>query len=322
MKAIQYHRYGFPEVLQLREVEKPAPGDNEVLVKVASTTVTPVDCVFRRGDDFMARLFTGLTKPRNPVPGSELSGVVEEVGKDVTLFEVGDEIFGGGPATNAEYTCLEEEGPIAIKPSNLTFEEAAAVPYGILTALPFLRDEGDIQAGQRVLINGASGSIGTYAVQLAKHFGADVTGVCSSANVELVQSLGADEVIDYTREDFTERKNTWDVIFDTVGKSSFSRCKRALKKEGKYLTTVLNFSTLPRMMWTSIVGDKKAIFAATGLRSTKEQWKDVLFIKKLIEDGKLKPVIDRTYLLEQTAEAHRYVEEGHKTGNVVIKVSR
>ena len=322
MKAIVQTKYGPPEVLQLKEVEKPAPKDNEVLVKVFATTVGAADCHFRKGDPFISRFFsedgfhpTGLTRPLNPIPGFEIAGEIESVGKDVKLFKEGDQVFGEASGANAEYKCLPEEGVLVIKPTNMTYEEAAAVPSGVLTALPYLRDTGNIQSGQKVLIYGASGSIGTYAVQLAKHFGAEVTGVCSTTNLEMVKSLGADEVIDYTKEDFTKSGQTYDIIFDTVAKSSFSRCKSSLEKRGVYLKT---FPTLANL--TSKIGSKRAMFAAVGMRPPSEKSKDLIFVKELIQEGKMKPVIDRRYPLEQIAEAHRYVETGHKKGNVVITV--
>lgn len=220
--------------------------------------------------------------------------------------------------THAEYKCVSEEGVLAIKPANTTYEEAVGVVYGALTALPFVRDKAHIRSGQKVLIHGASGSIGTVSIQLAKYFGAEVTGVCSGANIKLAESLGADHVIDYTKEDFTKTGQTYDIIFDTVGKSSFSRCKAALKQGGVYLTTVPSPAILLQMLWTSKFGGKKAIIAFTGLRSASEKTKDLLIIKELVEAGKLKSVIDRRYPLEQTAEAHRYVETGRKKGNVII----
>jgi NADPH:quinone reductase-like Zn-dependent oxidoreductase len=293
MKAVVHTEYGSPDVLEIKEAERPTPVANEVLVKVHATTVTPVDCIFLGGDDFLARLFTGITKPKNPVRGAELSGVIEAVGKNVNRFKVGDRVFGGGSG-HVEYICLSEDGPLEKIPDNMSYEEAAAVPYGVLTALPFLRDSGNIQSGQKVLINGASGSIGTYAVQLAKFFGAVVTGVCSGANVELVKSLGADKVIDYTKEDFTENGETWDIIFDTVGMSSFSLCKNTLSENGIYLTTVLSFAILPQMLWMSKFGSKKVIFSATGLRTPEEQAKDLNFIKGLLEAG----TSHRTLLLD------------------------
>jgi len=263
----------------------------------------------------------GFRKPRNKILGHELAGEIESVGKEVKLFRKADQVFGStglGSGTYAEYICLPEDGVLVIKPANMTFEEAAAVPSGALTALPFLRDKANIQSGQKILINGASGSVGTYAVQLAKYFGAEVTGISSTVNLELIKSLDADEVIDYTKDDFTKNGQTQDIIFDAVGKSSFSRCKNLLKHRGIYLTTVLTPAILLQMLWTSKIGNKKAMIAFTGLRPAIEKTKDLIFFKELIEAGKIKSVIDRRYPLEQTAEAHRYIEKGHKKGNVVI----
>ena len=323
MKAIVCTRYGTPDVLQLKEVEKPTPKDNEVLIRVYATTATAAHGMMRKGRPFIGRFFTGLTRPKNPIPGTELAGKIEAVGKDVKLFKKGDQVFGEtgvGGGCYAEYICLAEGEPLAIKPTNLTYGEAAAVLDGASTALHFLRDKGNIQSGQDVLINGASGSVGTSAVQVARYFGAEVTGVCSTTNVELVESLGADKVIDYTREDFTRTGQTYDIIFDTVGKSSFSRCKGSLKHIGVYLSTVPTLAIYPQMLWTSKIGSKRAIIAAAGLRSSSEKTKGLVFLKELLEAGEIKPVIDRRYPLKQTAEAHRYVDKGHKKGNVVIAV--
>ena len=324
MKAIVYTKYGSPDVLQLKEVEKPVPADNEVLIKLHATTVETTDAIFRQGSTPSARMFTGLLKPKFTIPGSEFAGEIEAVGKDVTRFKVGDQVIGSdgaGFSANAEYKCLPEDGPMALKPGSMTYEEAVSIHPGALTALPNLRDAAKIQPGQKVLINGASGSIGSSAVQLAKYFGAEVTGVCSTANVDLVKSLGADVVIDYKKEDFTRTGQTYDIIFDTVGKSSYSRCKRALKPGGIYLTTVVTPTILRQMLWTSKFDSKKAKIVFAGLRTASEKNQDLAFFRELVEAGALKPVIDRCYPLEQIAAAHRHVDTGHKKGNVVITVA-
>ena len=325
MKAIVYREYGPADVLQLEEVEKPVPKENEVLIKVYAATVTSGD-VNARGFTFvpkgfgpLPRLMFGIRRPRKPILGTELAGEIEAVGKDVTLFEPGDRVFGIGSSVfgaYAEYVCRPEDGPLVRMPADTTYEEAAPLAGGAGTALYFLRDKANIQSGQKILIYGASGGVGTAAVQLAKYYGAEVTGVCSTANLELVKSLGADKVVDYTKEDFTESGETFDIIYDAVGKLPFSKCKSSLKPNGIYLDGASGPSGFARMGWTSITGGKKV------LAGTPEERKEELnFLKELVEAGKLKAVIDRRYPLEQTAEAHRYVDKGHKKGNVVITVA-
>jgi len=317
MKAIVYTKFGPPDVLQLQEVEKPSPKDNEVLIKIVATTVVKEDPDMRASPGF-----NGFLKPRHPILGQELAGEIEATGKDVTRFKQGNQVFGIDMfGAYAEYKCMPENGALAIKPANISYEDAASVPNGALTALPFLRDKGKIQSGQTALIYGASGSVGAAAVQLAKYYGAKVTGVCSTANLEWVKSLGADQVIDYTQEDFTENGKTYDIIFDTVGKRSFSECKGSLTDAGIYLTTVPTPVIMLQALWTAKSGSKKVKFVAAGLRPAREKIKDLVFLTKLIEAEKIRPVIDRCYPLEQMAEAHRYVEQGHKKGNVVITVA-
>ena len=322
MKAIVWTKYGPPDVLQLQEVEKPTPKDNEVLIRICAATVGAWDCEARNLKFppflwFPMRIYLGLARPtRVNILGQELAGEVESVGQDVKLFKEGDRVFaatGFGFGANAQYKCLPEEGALAIKPANMAYEEAAAVPVGGLEALHFLR-KGNIRSGQKVLIYGAGGSIGTAAVQLAKYFGAEVTGVDSTEKLDMLRSIGADHVIDYTREDFTKSGQTYDVIFDVVGKSSFSNSTRALKKNGRYLLANPGLSQMIRGRWTLRSGKKVIVGAAS------PKAKDLLFLKDLIEAGKIKSVIDRCYPLEKTAEAHRYVESGHKKGNVVITV--
>lgn len=325
MKAVLHTKFGPPDELQVKEIEKPVPADNELLIKVRATSVTSTDCNVR---DFTfvpgvfqipARLFMfGVFKPRINILGIDIAGEIEAVGKNVRRFKEGAQVFGTpGLAfgAHAQYTCVPEDAVLAIKPADMAWQEAAAIFLGASTALFFLREKGDIQAGHKILIYGASGAIGTYAVQLAKHFGAEVTGVCSTANLEMVKSLGADKVIDYTKEDYVESGDSYDLILDTVGKTSFSHGKRALKKNGIFLPVVMNLTELVQIVWTSMRGGKKVKGGVAG-----ERVEDLEFLKELFEKGELKPVIDRCYPLDQTAEAFRYVENGHKKGNVVITV--
>jgi NADPH:quinone reductase-like Zn-dependent oxidoreductase len=318
MRAVVYDRYGPPDVLRLEEVERPVPKDDEVLVKIHATTVNRSDCGWRSAQPFITRYFLGLRRPRRSILGSELAGEVEAVGAAVSQFEVGDHVWGvNGFGAHAEFICMREDRPLAHKPAGMTFEEAASVCDGALIALACLR-KGDLRKGRSILIYGASGSIGTAAVQLAKYFEADVTAVCNTKNVELVRSLGADTVMDYLQEDFTKNGETYDVVFDAVGKHSFRKCRRSLKPGGIYIETDLGF------MWhvpilalvTRWIGDKKVTLGIS--RYTK---KDVLFLKELIEAGSYRAVIDRRYPLEDVVEATRYVEMGQKTGNVVLTLN-
>ena len=323
MRAVVYERYGPPEVLQLRDAPKPAPADNEVLIRIHATVATPSDCAFRAARPFIVRGFTGLTRPKNVILGTVPAGEVEAVGKVVTRFRPGDRVFGASNTkfgAYADYVCVPENGILSTMPEGMSSEDAAAISEGFLTALPFLRDKGGIGSGSKVLINGASGNVGVMSVQIARHFGAEVTGVCSTANVDLVRSLGADHVIDYTREDFAGSGETWDVIFDTVAKSSFARAEKALKPDGVYLVTAVSPAVLLLVLWTHIKGGKKARNAATGLRKPAQQVADLELMKELYTAGELKAVIDRRYPLAAMAEAHRYVETGRKKGSVVITV--
>jgi NADPH:quinone reductase-like Zn-dependent oxidoreductase len=329
MKAMVYTKYGPPDVLELKEVEKPTPKDNELLIRIYATPVNFGDITAR---DFkrkftprtfsmpsplwlLARLEFGFSKPRKNILGSELAGEIEAVGKDVTRFKAGDQVFayrGSKMGANAEYLCMPENGLVALKPSNMSYAEAATIPYGALTALTLLRNV-NIQPGQNVLINGASGAIGSAAVQLAKHFGANVTGVCSTPRIDLVKALGAARVVDYTQEDFTQNGETYDLIFDILNKTSLARCKSSLKPNGRYLLASFKTRQLFQALWTSVFSSKKVICALSN-----EKTEDLMFIKELVEAGKIISVIDRCYPVEQTAEAHRYVESGQKTGNVII----
>ncbi len=328
MKAVVYTEFGPPEVLHLEEVEKPAPKEDEVLIKIHSTSVTTGDSNARGfthvppGFGPLPRLMFGITGPRIPTIGADLAGEVEAVGKNVKSFNIGDQVYGidgNNLRAYAEYVCRPEDGALAIKPANLSYEEAAVVPFGATTALYFLKEKGNIQSGQAVLVNGASGGVGNYAAQLAKHFGAEVTGVCSTKNVEFVKSLGADKVIDYTQEDFTKSDATYDIIFDVVGgEISFSKVRGSLKKNGYFLAVAGGLKEAFQMPWTSVIGDKKVVFGGGTASETKA---NLDFLRELIEAGHLKAVVDRVYSLEEIVEAHRYVDKGGKRGNVAITVA-
>ena len=318
MKAIVYTRYGPPEVLQLKEVEKPTPKDNEVLIKIRATTVNRTDCGFRKPEyPLIIRLINGFLRPKRTILGSELAGEIEQIGKDVKTFRPGDKVFGLSTSqfgAHAEFICLPETCSITTMPANMSYEEAAAVCDGAYLALSHMKKI-DFKKAKKILINGASGSIGSAGVQLAKYFGAEVTAVCNTKNMELVKSLGADEVIDYTKEDFTTTGQRYDVVIDAVGKSSFFRCKQLLNKGGLYFSTELGFlvQNIFLALLTPLIGDKKVIFPIP-----KDRKEDIVFFKELIEAGKYRAVIDRRYPLEQIIEATRYVETGQKAGNVVL----
>ena len=321
MKAIVYKKYGLPNVLEPAEIVKPSPKANEVLIKVKATTVTAADCMMRRGDTLLSRILLGYGRPKEKfqILGTEFSGIIESIGPSVKKFRIGDEIFafrGFGTGCYAEYKCMSENGSLAKKPTIMSFEEAATVVDGATTALFFLKEKANIQKGQKVLINGAAGSIGTFAVQLAKYFGAEVTGVCSSGNIELVKSLGANKVVDYSKEDFAKSGDSYDIIFDTVGKSSFAHCRNALKRNGKYVVTRMSIKHVLQSFLTKFGNQKRVIFAMS-INKTEA----LNFIRTLIEEGKLKTIIDNQYPLEKLCEAHAYVEKGHKKGNVVITVT-
>lgn len=331
MKAIVRTEYGAPNVLHLKEVEKPTPKDNEILVRVYATSVNFGDLMARNFKAISPREFNmpfflwlpakiafGLGKPIITVLGSELAGEVEAVGKDVTKFKAGDQVFaylGMNMGANAEYICISESGSVALKPSKLSYEAAATLPYGAIMATSLL-GKANLQRGQKVLINGASGGIGSMAVQLAKYYGAEVTGVCGTPRLEFVKSLGADKVIDYTTEDFTQNGETYDLIFDILGRSSFSRVRRSLKPDGIYLLSSFKMKALLDMLWTSLTGSKQRVICAFA----NETSENLTFVKKLVEEGKIKASVDKSFPMEQAAEAHRYVEGGHKQGNVVIVI--
>ncbi len=320
MKAAYVGKYGPPEVVTVREVARPEPGARQILVRQQACTVSPADCAMRAADPFLVRLFTGLTKPSQPIPGGCISGIVETVGAKVTRFKPGDRVFGTTdpkPGAMAEFAVVDEDGALALLPEGASFSDAAGLSYSFLTAMPFLRDEAKLAPGQKVLIIGAAGSVGIAAVQLAHNMGAHVTAVCSTHNVDLVRALGADEVIDRTVSDFTRARGVYDVVFDTVGKSSFAAARGPLKPEGIYLTTVPSLAIMREMMLGRKTG-QRAKLATTGLRKTEAKRADIALLAAMIERGELRAVTDRIYPLERVAEAHAYVDTGHKAGDVVI----
>lgn len=328
MKAITYTGYGSPEVIQLTDIEKPIPKANQVLVKVHATSITTADSMIREGKPCYGRLFLGLSKHKNPIAGTGFSGEVEQLGKGVTQFKLGNAVFGETGmdfSANAEYICIAEDAVISTMPSNLSHDEAASICDGALTSYAFLKDLGQLKRGQSVLINGASGSLGSAAVQIAKALGAEVTGVCSSANIALVKSLGADKVIDYLEEDFTKihtkKDYRYDIVYDTLGKSSFGLCKGILKEQGVYLSPVLSFPLLLQAASNLNSKGKKAKFSATGLRPASELRVFINELKTLFEADQIKTVIDRTYSLDETPDAHRYIDTGRKKGNVIVRIA-
>ncbi len=322
MKASTSRMYGTPEVFKMEEVTKPVPKDNEVLVRIHAATVTGSDIMMRKGKPYVGRLYLGLRKPKTTILGFDFAGEIEEIGKDVTSFTVGDRVFGGTTALGcyAEYTCVKVDDVIATMPKELHYPTAAPVAGSGITVMNFVKGLAKLKSGDKILINGASGSLGTYAVQIAKHFGAEVTGVCSTTNVQMVKDLGADCVIDYTREDFTQNGKQYDVIFDTVGKISFSACKQSLAEKGIFLSSVLSFGLMMQMLKTALFGKKKVKTSATGALKTKIRLGYFLELKELFEAGKVLTVIDHSYPLSQMNAAHTYVEKGHKKGNIIIEM--
>ncbi|WP_236974082.1 NAD(P)-dependent alcohol dehydrogenase [Membranihabitans maritimus] len=321
MKAAVLSGYGSPEVIHCKEVEIPKPKTREVLVKIHASSATRADSMMRTGKPFIGRLILGLRKPKHTIPGTGFAGEIVEIGPDVTSFNLGDQVFGETTtnfSTNAEYAVVPEKGVILHKPENLSYESASTFCDGNLTSINFLKNVGLLKPGQKILINGASGSLGTSAVQLAKYMGAEVTAVCSYRNVGMVKSLGADHVIDYTKEDFTKGKIQYDLIYDTIGKSSFDKTKSILTKNGAYISPVLKFPLLVKMLLTTIFGKKKARFEATGMKKEEELKELLTELVKIFKEGKLKSVIDRQYPLEKVSQAHAYIDTGRKKGNVVI----
>lgn len=323
MKAVLVTKYGGPEVLQVLDVPTPIPKENEVLIKIHAAAINNTDPVFRKGEPFISRLFTGLLKPKQSIPGDVLAGEITEIGKNVTKFKVGERVFGYSTDTlgaHAEYKCLPEDSAIINIPENINYTEAAGIVDGGHTALVFLRDKGKISNKQKILIYGASGSVGTAAIQIALSYGAEVTGVCSIQNLEMVKSLGAKRVIDYTKIDFTQEDEKYDTLFDTVAKKSFSQCKNALSENGVYLTTFPTPSVLFKGLFQSKAKGKRALFVAAGMKSVIHKIENLQYLSELIINNQLKTIIDREYSMNDIGEAHKYVETGHKKGNVVIKI--
>ena len=325
MKAIIVKSYGGPEVLQIHNIDKPAPKENEILIKINATAITAASTFMRAGKPYFARLFLGLLKPKTQTPGTDLSGVIEAVGENVSKFIVGDLVMaetGLNCGAYAEYLCLSEDDLIVHQPENVSAEEATGIIDGGSTALAFFTDFVTIEAGQKILINGASGSIGTAAIQLAKHYGADITAVCSAKNKALVKDLGAHRVLDYTTKDLETTQEKFDIIFDTVGKMSYRKSKKLMKDKGVFLTPVLKFGTLLTMVFVSPFTSKKLKFAATGMRKHGPRMRDLMILRDMLTAGNLTPIIDRVYKLEQIQEAHSYVDQGHKRGNVIISFQK
>ena len=332
MKAVMFNEYGSPDVLQVRDIEKPSPKDNEILIKIFATSINYGDTLTRNLGNinsrefnmpmlfmFFAKMTFGFSKPKINILGSEFAGKIESVGENVSRFKTGDEVFGYRAmkmGANAEYLCMPENGVVTLKPLNMSYEEASTVPYGSMTAMNLLK-KANIKKGDKVLINGASGGIGSFAVQLAKHYGAEVTGVCGTNRVDFVKALGADKVIDYTNENFTQNGETYDLIFDVLGKSSFTENKNSLNENGYVLYASFKSKKLFQMMWTKLFSSKKVICALAP-----EDLNTLVSVKELIEAGRIKTIIDKSFALEEAAEAHRYVEEGHKKGNVVLRITQ
>ena len=324
MKAVISTKYGGPEIFEIREVPQPTPKSNEILVKVHASSVSRADTMMRTGKPYIGRLMMGMSKPKHAIPGTGFAGEVVQVGNNAKRFKKGDRVFGENIetfGTNAEYVCVPEDGVVANLPKNMNYLEAAALCDGALTSMNFLKLIGNIKPGQKVLINGASGGLGSAAVQLAKHFGANVTGVCSSKNVEMVLGLGADTVIDYTKQDFTESFHTFDLIYDTVGTNSFSKSKKVLTKTGAYISPVLGLGVLRDMMCSSLFEKKKAKFSATGILPVPQLKELLAELIQVIEAGGLHTVIDRTYRIDEIKDAHTYIDQGHKRGCVVLYMS-